>query len=116
VRPDPWDLLEKITAPTVLIAGTQEDPDRTQNEMAARTPDARRVYLTGVGHVGAFLRPDFPRGSAAPSAILRQCSICSPDRARAHAAFGVDVYRPDNRRRVTRRRRITPCVAGLCRS
>lgn len=55
---DPWDLLPAIGAPSVLIAGAEEDPDDDQGMMAAAMPDARSVHLTGVGHVGAFLRPD----------------------------------------------------------
>lgn len=66
-EPDPWQLLENITAPSVLICGTEEDPDRMQDEMAARMPDARSVYITGAGHVGAFLRPDDVVAAAFPA-------------------------------------------------
>ena len=56
--PDPWELLPRIGATTVLIAGSDEDADHMQDTMAARMPDARSVHLPGAGHVGAFLRPD----------------------------------------------------------
>jgi pimeloyl-ACP methyl ester carboxylesterase len=65
--PAPWDLLPGIGATTVLIAGSDEDPDRTQDTMAARMPSARSVHLPGVGHVGAFLRPDQVTAHAIPA-------------------------------------------------
>jgi pimeloyl-ACP methyl ester carboxylesterase len=55
---DSWDVLPGIHAPSVLIAGAEEDPDDLQGMMAAAMPDAHSVHLPGVGHVGAFLRPD----------------------------------------------------------
>jgi pimeloyl-ACP methyl ester carboxylesterase len=66
-RPDPWALLGRIASPCVLIAGTEEDPDRTQDEMAARILDGHSVHLAGVGHVGAFLRPDEVVAAALPA-------------------------------------------------
>jgi pimeloyl-ACP methyl ester carboxylesterase len=56
--PDPWELLSRIGATTVLIAGSDEDADHVQDSMAARMSDARSIHLPGAGHVGAFLRPD----------------------------------------------------------
>jgi len=64
--PDPWDLLEEVGTPAVLIAGSLEDPDRTQDAMAARMPQARSVHVAGAGHVGAFLRPDDVCAAALP--------------------------------------------------
>lgn len=64
--PDPWDALERIAARTVLIAGTDEDPDDLQEAMARRIPDARSVHIAGAGHVGAFLRPDEVVAAALP--------------------------------------------------
>lgn len=65
--PDPWDVLDQIAARTVLIAGTEEDPDDLQEAMARRIPDARSVHIEGVGHVGAFLRPDDVMAAALPT-------------------------------------------------
>jgi hypothetical protein len=104
VRPDPWDLLEKITAPTVLIAGTEEDPDRTQNETAARVPDARSVHLTGVGHVGAFLRPDDVVAAALPA--LRGAGVEPAGRIANHQD------RARIRRRSRRRIRVNRAALG----
>jgi pimeloyl-ACP methyl ester carboxylesterase len=67
MRPDPWDMLPKIRARCVLIAGTEEDLDQTQDEMAATMGDARSVHIAGVGHVGAFLRPDDVAAAALPA-------------------------------------------------
>ena len=64
--PDPWKELASIAAPVLLIAGAEEDPDRAQNEMAARLPDGRSVYLAGCGHVGAFLRAGEVAAAALP--------------------------------------------------
>ena len=65
--PDPWGLLPDIGATSVLIAGSDEDPDRTQDTMAACMPSAWSVHLPGVGHVGAFLRPDQVTAHAIPA-------------------------------------------------
>jgi len=59
--------LDRIAAPCVLVAGTEEDPHGTQDEMAARIPHGRSVHLAGVGHVGAFLRPDEVVAAALPA-------------------------------------------------
>ena len=75
--PDPWELLPGIGATTVLIAGSDEDPDLTQDTMAARMPDARSVHLPGVGHVGAFLRPDEVTAHAIP-ALRAAAAAASP--------------------------------------
>jgi pimeloyl-ACP methyl ester carboxylesterase len=65
--PDPWELLPGIGATAVLIAGSDEDPDLTQDTMAARMPSARSVHLPGVGHVAAFLRPGEVTAHAIPA-------------------------------------------------
>jgi pimeloyl-ACP methyl ester carboxylesterase len=67
--PDPWDLLPRIRATTILIAGSEEDPDDVQGTMAGLMPAARSVHLAGAGHVGAFLRPDEVTAHALP--VLR---------------------------------------------
>lgn len=66
-RPDPWPALPGIDIPAVLIAGADEDPDGTQDQMAAAMPNARSVHLPGAGHVGAFLRPDQVVAAARPT-------------------------------------------------
>jgi pimeloyl-ACP methyl ester carboxylesterase len=66
-RPDPWDMLDRIAARCVLVAGTEEDPDGTQDEMAARTAHGHSVHLEGAGHVGAFLRVDEVVAAALPA-------------------------------------------------
>ena len=63
---DPWAELPSIAIPVLLIAGTEEDPDGVQDEMAASLPDGRSVHLPGCGHVGAFLRPDEVCAAALP--------------------------------------------------
>ena len=65
--PDPWDMLERITVPCVLIAGTEEDPLETQDQMAERMPHGTSVRLPGAGHVGAFLRVDDVTAAALPA-------------------------------------------------
>ncbi len=65
--PDPWDALEMIAARTLLIAGTDEDPDDIQETMARRIPNVRSVHIAGVGHVGAFLRLDEVVTTALPT-------------------------------------------------
>jgi pimeloyl-ACP methyl ester carboxylesterase len=69
---DPWDVLPAIRAPSVLIAGSDEDLEDGQGMMAAAMPDADSVHLPGVGHVGAFLRPD--EVTAAALAALRRAA------------------------------------------
>jgi pimeloyl-ACP methyl ester carboxylesterase len=53
-HPDPswWDLLERISAPTLVIAGGPSSllPQDALADMAARIPDARLVTMSG-GHV-----------------------------------------------------------------
>ncbi|HKV69394.1 MAG TPA: alpha/beta fold hydrolase [Gaiellales bacterium] len=63
---DPWADLPSISIPVLLIAGTEEDPDGVQDEMAASLPSGRSVHLPGCGHVGAFLRPDDVCAAAVP--------------------------------------------------
>jgi pimeloyl-ACP methyl ester carboxylesterase len=67
--PDPWETLPRIRATTVLIAGSDEDAGDLQDSMATMMPDAESVHLPGVGHVGAFLRPDEVTSFAIP--VLR---------------------------------------------
>jgi pimeloyl-ACP methyl ester carboxylesterase len=64
--PDPWEILARIRADTVLVAGSEEDADGLQDRMAAEMRDARSVHLAGAGHVGAFLRPDEVAALAIP--------------------------------------------------
>ncbi len=61
------DILPRIRATTVLIAGSDEDPDGLQDGMAALMPDAQSIHLPGVGHVGAFLQPDEVAAHAMPT-------------------------------------------------
>ncbi len=72
--PDPWDALGTIAAATVLIAGALEDPDNVQALMAEAMLNARSVHLPGVGHVGAFLRPEQVTAAALPT-LRRAASI-----------------------------------------
>jgi pimeloyl-ACP methyl ester carboxylesterase len=75
--PDPWELLPRIGATTVLIAGSDEDADNVQDTMATRMPDARSVHLPGAGHVGAFLRPEEVTAHAIPT-LRRLAKPASP--------------------------------------
>ena len=68
-HPDPWGALQAIRARTVLIAGTEEDPNDDQTPMAERIPGARSVHIAGVAHVGAFLRPDDVVAAALPTLL-----------------------------------------------
>ena len=65
--PDPWEILPTIARPVLLIAGTDEDPGGTQDEMARRLPDGRSVHLPGCGHVGAFMRAGDVVAAALPT-------------------------------------------------
>ncbi len=56
----------------LLLAGSDEDPDGTQDAMASRLPDGRSEYVPGCGHVGAFLRPDEVVAAALP--LLRDAA------------------------------------------
>ena len=51
----PWDVHARIACPTLIVAGTEEDPDRLNERAAAEIADARAVWMDGLGHVGAFL-------------------------------------------------------------
>ena len=66
---DPWAELPSISIPVLLLAGSEEDPDGTQDEMAARLPRGRSARIPGCGHVGAFLRPDEVAAATLP--VLR---------------------------------------------
>jgi pimeloyl-ACP methyl ester carboxylesterase len=61
-RPDPAD----VSCPTLLVAGTGEDPTGVNERAAAAMPRGRATYLDGCGHVGAFL------------ASGRQCELFVP--------------------------------------
>ncbi len=65
--PDPWEMLPRIAASCVLVAGSEEDRDLTQDEMAARIPRGHSIHLAGAGHVGAFLRSDEVVEAALPA-------------------------------------------------
>ena len=51
----PWDVHDRIACPTLIVAGTEEDPDRLNGRAAAEIPAGSAVWLDGLGHVGAFL-------------------------------------------------------------
>ncbi|MFZ0325165.1 MAG: alpha/beta hydrolase [Actinomycetes bacterium] len=51
----PWAVHASISCPTLLVAGSQEDPSRSNATAAAQMADARAVWLPDLGHVGAFL-------------------------------------------------------------
>jgi pimeloyl-ACP methyl ester carboxylesterase len=53
-----WDALPRIQTPTLIICGSLEDPDRESEAEATRLQNGRAVLLEGLGHHGAFLRPD----------------------------------------------------------
>jgi pimeloyl-ACP methyl ester carboxylesterase len=53
-----WDALPRIQTPTLIICGSLEDPDRESEAEAGRLQNGRAVLLEGLGHHGAFLRPD----------------------------------------------------------
>jgi pimeloyl-ACP methyl ester carboxylesterase len=54
----PWPLFETIEAPTLIVVGEGEDPDGQAERAVRAMRDGRHVVLPGVGHLGAFLRPD----------------------------------------------------------
>ena len=51
----PWAVVERIRAPTLLLAGELEDPDRLNQRFAGSLSNGRAVTLPGLGHLGAFL-------------------------------------------------------------
>jgi pimeloyl-ACP methyl ester carboxylesterase len=53
-----WDALPRIQTPILIICGSLEDPDRESEAEAGRLQNGRAVLLEGLGHHGAFLRPD----------------------------------------------------------
>jgi pimeloyl-ACP methyl ester carboxylesterase len=55
---DAWEALPRIKTPTLFLVGELEDPDRETAQAAALMPDARCVFLPGLGHINAFLRSD----------------------------------------------------------
>ncbi|WP_043263357.1 alpha/beta fold hydrolase [Streptomyces sp. CT34] len=59
--PDPrwWDTLDRITAPTLVIAGgpTSHIPQQHLADLAARIPGARLVTVEGAGHLVHEERP-----------------------------------------------------------
>jgi pimeloyl-ACP methyl ester carboxylesterase len=62
----PWALAPRIRAPVLILAGELEDPDRHAAGLAAEIPRGRSAILPGLGHVGAFLRPDLVLECARP--------------------------------------------------
>jgi pimeloyl-ACP methyl ester carboxylesterase len=65
----PWSLLERVTAPTLMLVGEREDPAGDTRRAAALMRNARCVTLPGLGHVGAFLHSDLALPHA--TALLR---------------------------------------------
>lgn len=53
-----WDSLPRIRTPTLIMCGSKEDPDRESEAEAGRLKNGRVAFLDGLGHTGAFLRPD----------------------------------------------------------
>ncbi len=53
--PDFWELFGSLRCPTLLVLGGDDDPARTGERMAARAAQAELEYVSGCGHVGAFL-------------------------------------------------------------
>ena len=47
-------LPERITVPTLILVGEQEDPGREAEAAAAAMPDGQAVYFAGLGHVGVW--------------------------------------------------------------
>jgi pimeloyl-ACP methyl ester carboxylesterase len=45
-------LPERVTVPTLILVGEQEDPGREAEAAAAAMPDGQAVYFAGLGHVG----------------------------------------------------------------
>jgi pimeloyl-ACP methyl ester carboxylesterase len=62
----PWDIHDRIACPTIIVAGTEEDPDRLNSRAAAEIADASAVWLDGLGHVGAFLAAEAQCAHVAP--------------------------------------------------
>jgi pimeloyl-ACP methyl ester carboxylesterase len=55
-----WSPLDaaKVAAPTLLLSGELEDPDRTSEEVAAAMPHGRAEVLDGLSHCRAFVASD----------------------------------------------------------
>lgn len=48
----------RIAAPTLIVCGEREDPDRATELAAAALPDGKAVTLPGLGHLQVFWRAD----------------------------------------------------------
>jgi pimeloyl-ACP methyl ester carboxylesterase len=55
--PDPWEILPRIRATTVLIAGSDEDADDLQDSMAAQIPTPRASMCPAWGMSGPSCGP-----------------------------------------------------------
>jgi 3-oxoadipate enol-lactonase len=62
---DPWDRLPDITAPTLLLHGSEDEvmPPGNSEVLARRIPGARVEILDGLGHM--FFHEDSPRAARA---------------------------------------------------
>ena len=56
-------LPERVTVPTLILVGEQDDPGREAEAAAAAMPDGQAVYFAGLGHVGVW--PEAPGESVA---------------------------------------------------
>lgn len=69
-------LPERITVPTLILVGEQEDPGREAEAAAAAMPDGQAVYLAGLGHVGAW--PEAPEESVARALPFLRRALTRP--------------------------------------
>jgi pimeloyl-ACP methyl ester carboxylesterase len=59
-RPDSTPLLEKISAPTLVIGGEEDalSPPKVMSAMSDKLPDSRHVALPGAGHLSNLESPE----------------------------------------------------------
>ena len=53
----PLDLLDRVTMPTLVVCGDEDDDNGSASELAARLPDASYVEVPGA-HMGSVTRPE----------------------------------------------------------
>lgn len=53
----PLDLLERVTMPTLVVCGDEDEDNGSASELAARLPDASYVEVPGT-HMGSVTRPE----------------------------------------------------------
>ena len=59
----PLDLLDRVTMPTLVVCGDEDDDNGSASDLAARLPDATHAEVPGT-HMDSVTRPEFGRAIA----------------------------------------------------